>query len=441
VILTLGGQTPLKLAHCLERQGVPLLGTPLEAIDRAEDRDRFAALCQELEIAAPAFSTARTLDEACTVALDIGYPIMVRPSYVLGGRAMRVVYDEEGLRQFFDEAARVAPEHPVLLDRFLEDAVEFDVDAICDGQRVLIGGVLQHIEEAGIHSGDSFAVLPPFRISAEERREIEEITTRMALALGVVGLINLQLALFDGKLNVIEVNPRASRTVPFLEKAKNVPLVKIATRCMMGQSLDEQGVTRLAPPDRVFVKGPVFPFRRFADSDRLLGPEMKSTGEVMGIGPDFGSAFERATLGSGVRLPEDGCVFLSLHDRDKDLAVPIARDFVDLGFELVATRGTQHHLQAAGLDCDYVAKVGEGSPDVAQYIHDARIQLVVNTPLGKQSRYDERAIRRSATMVDIPCITTLSGARAAADAIANKERHAPQALQEMGPVNARAAES
>ena len=433
VILTLGGQTPLKLAHRLQSNGVKLIGTPVEAIDRAEDRDRFGDLCRRLEIHMPENGSARSLDEAISVAERIGYPVMVRPSYVLGGRAMKIVYDRKGLLDYFEEAARVAPEHPVLIDRFLDDAVEFDVDAICDGEAVVIGGMMQHIEEAGIHSGDSFAVLPPYRVSDEERDTMRRITSDVALALGVIGLVNVQFAIHDGTVYVIEVNPRASRTVPFLEKATGLPMVDIATRCMLGQSLAQQGVTEPGVLNRVFVKGPVFPFRRFPLSDRLLGPEMKSTGEVMGIGGEFGEAYSKAQIATGVGLPDSGTAFISVNDRDKDQAVGIARGLSDLGFGLVATRGTRDYLVQSGLECTVVSKVNEGRPDIAELIHEGKVQLVLNTPLGKQSHYDEEAIRRAATLTDVVCITTLSGGRAAVDGIAAQrdERWSLDSLQEL----------
>jgi carbamoyl-phosphate synthase large subunit len=433
VILTLGGQTPLKLAHRLQTNGVPLLGTPVEAIDRAEDRDRFGELLEELDIRAPEHGSARSIGQAVSVAERIGYPVMVRPSYVLGGRAMRVIYDRESLLQYFDEAARVEPEHPVLIDRFLEDAVEFDVDAICDGRRVVIGGIMQHIEEAGIHSGDSFAVLPPYRVTPIELDVMRDATERLALALGVVGLVNVQFAILDGEVYVLEVNPRASRTVPFLEKATGLPMVEIATRCMLGQSLDDQGIEEPGALARVFVKGPVFPFRRFPQSDRLLGPEMKSTGEVMGIGATFGEAFAKAQLATGIALPTAGRAFLSVNDRDKRALLPIARDLARQGFTLLATGGTQRFLVQHGIEAQWVAKVNEATPDIAQRIHDGDVQLVVNTTLGKQSHYDEVAIRRAATMADVPCITTLSGARAAVDGIRSLGRGPshPSALQDL----------
>ena len=324
VIVTLGGQTPLNLAQDLATAGVPILGTGVEAIDRAEDRDRCGELLAKLGIAAPRAGSARSLADALATAESIGYPVMVRPSYVLGGRAMRVVYDAGSLARFFDEAAVVSGRHPVLIDQFLEDAVEFDVDAVCDGSDVLIGGIMQHIEEAGIHSGDSFAVLPPWKTSAAELAVMRDATRRIALELGVVGLLNIQFASYGGVVHVLEINPRASRTVPFLEKATGLDLARIATRCMLGITLRAQGVVEHGDLRRTFVKGPVFPFRRFPRTDHLLGPEMKSTGEVMGIGRDFGEAFARAQLATGQPLPTAGTVFVSVNDRDKD-GVPAHR--------------------------------------------------------------------------------------------------------------------
>jgi carbamoyl-phosphate synthase large subunit len=305
----------------------------------------------------------------------------------------------------------------VLLDRYLENAVELDVDAVCDGERVIIGGILQHIEEAGIHSGDSFAVIPPQGIAGSQLETMRDATRRLALELGVVGLMNVQYAIHDEKVHVLEVNPRASRTVPFLEKATGLPLTAMATRAMLGISLERQAAREPGSPKRVFVKGPVFPFRRFPLSDRLLGPEMKSTGEVMGIGKSFGEAFALAQLGVGQGLPEDGCIFLSVNDADKAGALPVARELAQLGFALMATRGTAALLREGGLACELVAKVGEDKPDIADRIMAGAVQLVINTPLGKMSRYDEKAIRRAATVMEIPCITTLAGARAAVEGI------------------------
>ncbi len=417
VIVTLGGQTPLNLAKDLHETGVPLLGTGVEAIDRAEDRDRCGALLQKLGIAAPRAGSARSLAEAHATAERIGYPVMVRPSYVLGGRAMRVVYDAESMDQWFAEAAVVSGEHPVLIDQFLEDAVEFDVDAVCDGTDVLIGGIMQHIEEAGIHSGDSFAVLPAWKTTAEELDVMRDATRRIALELGVVGLVNIQFASFGGQVHVLEINPRASRTVPFLEKATGRDLARIATRCMLGIGLAEQGVTEHGELDRFFVKGPVFPFRRFPRTDHMLGPEMKSTGEVMGVGRDFGEAFARAQMATGQGLPAEGTVFISVNDNDKEACLPIARELHELGFEVTATAGTAIFLTHFGVPARTVAKVGEDEPHIGALIRDGGVQMVINTPLGKQSRYDETAIRREARARDIPCITTLSGARAAVDGI------------------------
>jgi len=441
VIVTLGGQTPLNLSHQLETAGVKLLGTGVEAIDRAEDRDRCGALLDKLGIPAPRSGSARRMADALEVAAEIGYPVMVRPSYVLGGRAMGVVYDEDGLREFFNEAIRVSGDHPVLIDQFLEDAVEFDVDAVCDGHEVLIGGILQHIEEAGIHSGDSFAVLPPWKTTAAEQQILTDYTRRIALELGVVGLLNIQFASWQGCIHVIEINPRASRTVPFLEKATGLDLARIATRCMLGISLAAQNLpgggraraARYDDGDLVFVKGPVFPFRRFPRTDSLLGPEMKSTGEVMGIGSDFGEAYARAQLATGQPLPTEGTVFFSVNDRDKDPALPIARDLHELGYRLMATGGTARYLTEQGVPTATVAKVGEASPDIGQAIRAGEVHMVINTPLGKQSRFDESAIRREARALDIPCITTLSGGRAAVDGIRALRRGLNRvvALQEM----------
>jgi len=417
VIVTLGGQTPLNLAHELDAAGVPILGTGVDAIDRAEDRDRCGKLLTGLGIPFPRAGGARSVHEAVAVAEEIGFPVMVRPSYVLGGRAMRVVYDVEELRRYFAEAARVSGRHPVLIDEFLENAVEFDVDAVSDGQDVLIGGILQHIEEAGIHSGDSFAVLPPMNTAPKELAVIADHTRAIARELGVIGLMNIQFASRRGLVHVLEINPRASRTVPFLEKATGRDLARIATRCMLGISLAEQEVAEAGDPSRVFVKGPVFPFRRFPRTDHILGPEMKSTGEVMGVGRDFGEAFARAHLAAGEGLPTGGTAFLSVNGRDKEELVPIARDLAELGFELLATRGTASFLGEKGVTAATVAKVGEDTPDIGEAIVGGRVQMVVNTPLGQRSRYDEAAIRREARARDIPCITTLSGARAAVDGI------------------------
>jgi carbamoyl-phosphate synthase large subunit len=422
VIVSLGGQTPLNLAQQLHDAGVRILGTSVESIQLAEDRDRFSELMDELGIPVPDYGSAASREEAFDIARRIGFPVMVRPSFVLGGAAMRIVYDEPGLDHYFVGTARVSADHPVLIDRFLEDAVEFDVDAVCDGEEVVIGGILQHIEEAGVHSGDSFAVLPAYRVTPIELEIMKEYTEQIAKALRVKGLINIQFASFEGIIHVLEVNPRASRTVPFIEKATDLPMTAMATRCMLGRTLDSQTFTAPDRLDRVFVKGPVFPFRRFPKSDSLLGPEMKSTGEVMGVGRTFGLAFAKAQVAIGQKLPEKGRVVLSVNHRDKAGVLPIAKDLHGLGFSLLGTRGTADYLKKKNVPCEMILKVGEGKPNIADRILAGDVQMVINTPLGKKSRYDETAVRRSATQADIPCITTLSGARAAVDGISSMKQ-------------------
>jgi len=417
VILQFGGQTPLNLALALQRAGVPILGTSPDSIDRAEDRKRFASLARELGVRVPEWGSARDADEALAVAGEIGYPVLVRPSYVLGGRAMTVAYDEAQLLSFASEAARVSPGHPVFIDRFLEDAFEVDVDAVGDGRRVVVGGILQHIEEAGIHSGDSFCVLPTYRITPGHLAEMRDQTERMGQALKVSGLMNVQFAIKDGILHVLEVNPRASRTVPFVSKATGVPLARLAARAMLGKSLEDLGLAAEPVPPAVFVKGVVFPFIRFPGEDPVLGPEMKSTGEVMGISRNFGHAFAKAQMACGLALPESGRVFLSVNDYDKEALLPIARGLVDLGFSLTATDGTARRLSAEGLEVERVYKVNEGRPNVVDRILNGEIDLILNTPLGKESHFDEKAIRRTATARGIPCITTLSGGAAAVEGI------------------------
>ncbi len=418
VIVQLGGQTPLKLARGLEAAGVPIWGTPPDAIDLAEDRERFGALLRREGIRQPDHGTARSHPEALAAARAIGFPVVVRPSYVLGGRAMAVCYDEATLASYMRRAAEVSEGHPVLLDRFLEDAFELDLDLLADGRRAVVAGILEHIEEAGIHSGDSAAVLPPSnKVSREHLDEMRDIARRLALRLGVVGLMNVQFAIFEGRVYVLEVNPRASRTVPFIAKAVGVPLVKLATRLMAGESLEAVGFTEEPPVPGVFVKAPVFPFRRFPGVDPVLGPEMKSTGEVMGGADNFGSAFAKAWLGAGHRLPLAGTAFLSVHDQDKPSLLPVARRFAALGFELAATAGTAEFLESEGLAVRPVLKVREGRPHVVDHLINGAIHLVVNTPLGRESHEDDAEIRRTAIKHEIPCITTLSGALAAADAV------------------------
>jgi carbamoyl-phosphate synthase large subunit len=434
VIVQLGGQTPLKLAGGLAKHDVPIWGTSPDAIDLAEDRRRFGALLAEEGILQPENGSATSLDEAREVAERIGFPVVVRPSYVLGGRAMAVVYDGSTLERYMAEAADVSPGHPVLIDRFLEDAFEVDLDLISDGQRAVVAGILQHIEEAGIHSGDSVAVLPPYKVSQEDQDRMRDIARRLALRLGVVGLMNVQFALKDGRIYVLEVNPRASRTVPFIAKAVGIPLVKIAVAAMAGRSLEELGFTEEPRVPGVFVKAPVFPFRRFPGVDPILGPEMKSTGEVMGEALSFGSAFAKAWMGAGHELPLEGAAFLSVHDRDKPGLLPVAHRLAELGFELTATAGTADYLRHHGLDVRTVLKVHEARPHVVDLLINGEIVLVINTPLGRESHEDDGIIRRTALKYDIPCITTLSGAMACAEGIAalRREGLSVRSLQEMG---------
>ncbi|HEY0510899.1 MAG TPA: carbamoyl-phosphate synthase large subunit [Thermoanaerobaculia bacterium] len=433
VIVQLGGQTPLKLARGLAARGVPIWGTPPDAIDLAEDRRRFGDLLAEEDILQPENGSATSLDAARVVARRIGFPVVVRPSYVLGGRAMAIVYDESTLERYMEAAADVSPGHPVLIDRFLEDAFEVDLDLLSDGTRAVVAGVLQHIEEAGIHSGDSVAVLPPYKVSQEDQERMRDIARRLALRLGVVGLMNVQFALKDGRIYVLEVNPRASRTVPFIAKAVGVPLVKIAVGAMAGRTLGELGFTVEPRVPGVFVKAPVFPFRRFPGVDPVLGPEMKSTGEVMGESLTFGNAFAKAWMGAGHQLPLAGAAFLSVHDRDKPGLLPVARRLSELGFEVTATAGTAEYLRHHGLDVRTVLKVHEARPHIVDLLINGEIVLVVNTPLGRESHEDDGIIRRTALKYDIPCITTLSGAMACAEGIAalKKDGLSVRSLQEM----------
>jgi carbamoyl-phosphate synthase large subunit len=417
-LVQFGGQTPLKLALALQAAGVKILGTSPDSIDLAEDRKRFAALLSSLDITQPASGTATSRDEAREVAAKIGFPVVVRPSYVLGGRGMAIVYDVATLDRYMMHAVDASPEHPVLVDKFLEDAFEFDVDAIADETgAVVIGGIMEHIEEAGIHSGDSSCVVPPFICPERHLATIRDYTRRIARALKVVGLMNVQYATKDDVVYVLEVNPRASRTVPYLSKASGVPLAKIAARVMAGRTLAELGFTKDIEVSGVFVKSPVFPFVRFPGVDTILGPEMKSTGEVMGGSSNFGVAFAKAQLSIGQRLPESGTAFVSVNNDDKANLLPIARDLAELGFRLIATRGTAAYLRAYGLDVDVVFKVNEGRPNIADEIVNRKVDLVINTPLGRESFFDDRAVRRAAMMHEVPCITTLTGAAAAVQAI------------------------
>jgi carbamoyl-phosphate synthase large subunit len=423
VIVQFGGQTPLTLALPLKNLGVPIIGTDPSNIDLAEDRKLFGKLLDDLKIPSPENGTATSAGQAVEIAKRIGYPVLVRPSYVLGGRAMVIVYDEDSVRRYVREAVTFSQDRPVLVDRFLEDAVEVDVDALCDGEDVLIAGIMEHIEEAGVHSGDSSCVLPPVSILESEIRTIEDYTIKLARALNVIGLMNVQYAIKDGIVYVLEVNPRASRTVPYVSKATGVPLPKLAVQLMLGKKLHEVTTHRgRLPVPLVFVKSPVFPFNKFPGVDPALGPEMRSTGEVMGVGDNFGEAFAKAQLSAGTPLPEKGTVFISVNDRYKPEVVPIARRFAELGFQLVATRGTAALLQAAGLKCRVVFKVNEGRPNAVDLLKAGAIQLVVYTTTGALSFEDEKSIRRAAITYRVPCITTMSGARATVEAITSRQR-------------------
>ncbi len=421
VIVQYGGQTPLKLARDLEAAGAPIIGTTPDSIDLAEDRERFQQLIEENDLLQPPNRTAREEEQAVKLANEIGYPLVVRPSYVLGGRAMEIVFNEQELRRYMNEAVQVSNDSPVLLDRFLNDAVEVDVDAICDGENVLIGGIMQHIEQAGIHSGDSACSLPPYNLSDAVLDKMREQIKKMAKALNVVGLMNTQFAIQGDTVYVLEVNPRASRTVPFVSKATGRPLAKIAARCMVGQSLAEQNALHEIHPAFYSVKEAVFPFNKFPGVDPALGPEMKSTGEVMGVGKTFAEAFARSQLGANVTLPEKGKAFLSVKDSDKEGIVALARDLIDLGFELVATGGTAKVIQAAGIECQHVNKVMEGRPHIVDMIKNEEINLIINTTEGSQAIADSATIRSNALQYKVTYTTTLAGGEALCMALKHKD--------------------
>ncbi|UCD37342.1 MAG: carbamoyl-phosphate synthase large subunit [Fidelibacterota bacterium] len=440
VLIQFGGQTPLNIANQLAAAGVPILGTSHKAIDLAEDREKFGALLDRLEIPRPEYGIARTIDEAAKVAEQVGYPVLVRPSYVLGGRAMEIVYHQQGLEEYIRRTADVSWEHPILIDAFLEDAYEFDVDAICDGKEVLLGGIMQHIEEAGIHSGDSACVLPPYFMPSDALEKIRTYTRVLALELDVKGLVNIQYAMKGGVVYVLEVNPRASRTVPFVSKARNIPLAKWAAQIALGKTLQElTGGTNLdalsddAIPEALAVKKPVFPFDKFPTEGVFLSPEMKSTGEVMGLDKALGGAYAKAELGAGANLPTEGTVFISVNDDDKLNVISIARDVTELGFRIVATEGTCKALRQSGIAAEPIYKVGEGRPNVADAISNGEVQLVINTPLGARAREDEYAMGQSAIHHRVPVITTLSGARAMVRAIRRMQtgNFQVQSLQEL----------
>jgi carbamoyl-phosphate synthase large subunit len=423
VLVQFGGQTPLKLAASIERAGFKLLGTPAESIDLAEDRGRFGELLQRLRLNAPRWGVARSSDEAFTIARQIGYPVLVRPSYVLGGRAMEIVYADDQLDNYMRHAVKASPDHPVLIDEFLANATEFDVDAVSDGKDVVVAGIMEHIEEAGVHSGDSSCSLPPVNASRKVLDEIRATTHALTRELGVIGLMNVQYALKGDRLYVLEVNPRGSRTVPFVAKATGTPFAKIAARVAAGETLASFGVSERVP-EHVSVKVSVFPFRKFPGVDTLLGPEMKSTGEVMGIAADFGQAFLDGLLAADVRLPQTGKVFVSVRDADKDAVMPVIRHLIELGFEVVATRGTADRAREHGLACSVVNKVKEGRPHIVDALVNGEIAMVVNTTIGAQSIRDSFSIRRTALLRRVPYFTTISGAMAAAHAIASGRRPA-----------------
>jgi carbamoyl-phosphate synthase large subunit len=447
VIVQFGGQTPLKLAAGLEKAGVPLLGTSVEAIDLAEDRGRFSDLLARLGYEAPPYATALSAQEALAKGSEVGFPLLVRPSYVLGGRAMEIVYDQAGLRDYLERAsATMATDgREIFLDRFLENAVEVDVDALCDGDEVWIGGIMQHVEEAGIHSGDSACALPPHSLGDAMLARIREQTGGIALGLGVVGLLNVQFAVLGDGLYVIEANPRASRTVPFVSKATGIPLAKLACRIMLGERIADLALPPEAssdtPVEHVAVKEAVLPFDRFHGSDALLAPEMRSTGEVMGVARDFPTAFAKAQAAAGARLPQKGTVFITVADDAKSGAQGIAAQLHDLGFRIVATRGTAQRISRMGVPVETLNKLGEGSPHVVDWIERGDVDLVINTPAGTGARSDGYEIRAAAVARGIPCITTLSGGLAATRAIAAARQGDPPvlSLQELHLANGAAA--
>ncbi|HET8692232.1 MAG TPA: carbamoyl-phosphate synthase large subunit, partial [Steroidobacteraceae bacterium] len=431
VIVQFGGQTPLKLARQLAAAGAPIIGTSPDSIDVAEDRERFQQLLTKLGLRQPANATARDEERAIELAREVGFPLIVRPSYVLGGRAMEIVYEEEDLRNYMREAVKVSNDSPVLLDRFLDLAIEVDVDAVCDGQDVLIGGIMEHVEQAGVHSGDSSCSLPPASLPPAVQDELRSQTRKMAQALNVVGLMNVQFAIQNGVVYVLEVNPRASRTVPFVSKATGRPLAKIAARVMAGRKLADLDATEERVPPYYSVKEAVFPFGKFPDSDPILGPEMKSTGEVMGTGRTFGEAYAKSQAASGIRLPTRGVCLISVRDRDKEGAIAIARRLAERGFEIIATQGTQAALEAAGVACRRALKVREGRPHIVDMIKNDEIDLIINTTEGKRAIRESHSIRREAELRKVTYYTTVAAAYATLDALDHLEDHDVNRLQDL----------
>ncbi len=417
VILQFGGQTPLKLANKLKEEGVKILGTSPSSIDLAEDREKFSGIVEKLSLSQPQNGIGQSFESARTIARDIGYPVLVRPSYVLGGRAMEVVYDDESLQDYMERAVNVSPQHPVLIDKFLEDAIEVDVDAISDGEKCVVGGVMEHIEMAGVHSGDSACALPPYSLSDEVIEKISDQTQKLAAELNVVGLINIQFAVKEEEVYLLEVNPRASRTIPFVSKTKGFSLAKLATKTMLGMSLEELNFTETTDPDYISVKEAVFPFIKFPGVDIILGPEMRSTGEVMGIDESFGLAFAKSQMSAGDPLPLEGTVLLTVADRDKPKVVEVARKFRELGFNLMATAGTAEYLRERDIEIEQVYKIDQGRPDIIDHIKNGNIHFIVNRPQGKGPKFDEYKMRRQALLRKVPIATTIQGAEAAVQGI------------------------
>jgi carbamoyl-phosphate synthase large subunit len=430
VLVQFGGQTPLKISKMLAQAGAPIIGTSPLNIDVAEDREKFGKILNKLDILCPTYGTGRSLEEVIEIADSIGYPVLARPSYVLGGRAMEIVYSQEQLIDYIARSADVTQGHPILIDQFLEDAFEFDVDALCDSEEVYIGAIMQHIEEAGIHSGDSACVLPPYQIKSKTIYEIEKITSLLAIELNVMGLINIQFAYKENHLYVLEVNPRASRTIPFVSKSTNVPLAKIAAQLSTGSKLKDYDLPKWNSKKHISIKEAVLPFNKFPSESIFLSPEMKSTGEVMGISKNFGLSFYKATLSAGTLLPNTGLIFVSVNDQDKFNIISTIRGFSELGFELIATTGTATELMKNGMNSKTVYKVGEGRPNIVDYIKNNEISLVINTPLGAQSRYDEEAIGKACIQKGIMAITTISAADAVLHGIRTRHKIQVKSLQE-----------